>query len=46
MKAAEGRKMIYLVEDDDNIRKLVSYALCKDGFEAKGFSTPAEFGRK
>ena len=35
--------MIYLVEDDDNIRKLVSYALCKDGFEAKGFSTPAEF---
>lgn len=33
--------MIYLVEDDDNIRKLVSYALCKDGFEAKGFSTPA-----
>ena len=35
--------MIYLVEDDDNIRQLVSYALCNVGFEAKGFSTPAEF---
>ena len=30
--------MIYLVEDDDNIRKLVSYALTKEGFEVKGFS--------
>lgn len=35
--------MIYLVEDDDNIRKLVSYALCKEGFEVKEFSSPLEF---
>lgn len=35
--------MIYLVEDDDNIRKLVSYALNKEGFEVKGFSSPLEF---
>lgn len=35
--------MIYLVEDDDNIRKLVSYALCKEGFEVKDFSSPLEF---
>ena len=35
--------MIYLVEDDDNIRKLVSYALTKEGFEVKGFETPHEF---
>lgn len=35
--------MIYLVEDDDNIRKLVSYALCKEGFEIRGFSSPLEF---
>ena len=35
--------MIYLVEDDDNIRKLVSYALCKEGFGIKEFSSPPEF---
>jgi len=35
--------MIYLVEDDDNIRKLVSYALSKEGYEVKGFSSPKEF---
>lgn len=35
--------MIYLVEDDDNIRKLVSYALCKEGFAIKGFSSPLAF---
>ncbi len=35
--------MIYLVEDDDNIRKLVKYALTKDGFDVTGFSAPAEF---
>ncbi len=29
--------MIYLVEDDDNIRKLVNYALSKEGFEVTGF---------
>ena len=35
--------MIYLVEDDDNIRKLVSYALNKEGFEIRGFSCPIDF---
>lgn len=35
--------MIYLVEDDDNIRKLVIYALSKEGFEVKGYSAPKEF---
>lgn len=35
--------MIYLVEDDDNIRKLVSYALTKEGFEVQGHSSPKEF---
>lgn len=35
--------MIYLVEDDDNIRKLVSYALAKEGFEVAGYSKPSEF---
>lgn len=35
--------MIYLVEDDDNIRKLVSYALNKEGYETAGFAAPEEF---
>lgn len=35
--------MIYLVEDDDNIRKLVCYALSKEGFEVQGFTCPKEF---
>lgn len=35
--------MIYILEDDDNIRKLVSYALQKEGFEAEGFPEPKAF---
>lgn len=35
--------MIYLVEDDDNIRKLVCYALEKEGYTVKGFSNPSCF---
>lgn len=35
--------MIYLLEDDENIRKLVCYALTKEGYEAKGFETPSLF---
>lgn len=35
--------MIYLVEDDDNIRKLVCYALSKEGFDVQGFYSPKEF---
>lgn len=35
--------MIYLVEDDDNIRKLVCYALEKDGHSVKGFANPTDF---
>lgn len=34
---------IYLVEDDDNIRKLICYALSKEGHDIVGFPTPAEF---
>lgn len=34
---------IYLVEDDDNIRKLVCYALSREGFEIEGFAEPVEF---
>lgn len=35
--------MISLLEDDDNIRKLVSYALSKEGFDVQGYETPKEF---
>lgn len=34
---------IYFVEDDDNIRKLVCYALTKEGYDVKGFALPHEF---
>ena len=37
--------MIYLLEDDDSIRKLVLYGLDSQGFQAKGFALPAEFWR-
>ena len=35
--------MIYLLEDDDSIRKLVIYALESQGFEAEGFELPSQF---
>lgn len=35
--------MIYLLEDDDSIRKLVVYALESQGYEALGFEQPADF---
>lgn len=35
--------MIYFVEDDANIRKLVCYALAKEGYDIMGLSLPNEF---
>lgn len=35
--------MIYLLEDDDSIRKLVIYALESQQFEARGFDRPQPF---
>ncbi len=35
--------MIYIVEDDDNIRKLVSYALNKEGYSVQEFAMPDDF---
>ena len=37
--------MIYLLEDDDSIRKLVLYGLDSQGFQSKGFALPSEFWR-
>lgn len=34
---------IYVLEDDDNIRKLVCYALSREGYNVNGFSFPSEF---
>ena len=34
---------IYLLEDDDSIRKLVIYALSSQGYEAHGFDCPSDF---
>ena len=35
--------MIYILEDDDSIRKLVVYALNSQGYEAAGFAMPSDF---
>ena len=35
--------MIYFVEDDANIRKLVCYALSKEGLDVLGFEKPSDF---
>ncbi len=35
--------MIYFVEDDDSIRKLVLYSLAGAGLEAEGFALPSRF---
>ncbi len=35
--------LIYLVEDEENIRELVVYTLCASGFEARGFSCAEDF---
>lgn len=35
--------MIYVLEDDRNIRELVVYSLSNAGLNAKGFSLPSEF---
>jgi len=35
--------MIYLLEDDDSIRKLIIYALESQGYEAEGFAVPSAF---
>ena len=35
--------MIYILEDDDSIRKLVIYALESQGMAAEGFDTPERF---
>lgn len=35
--------MIYLVEDDSSIQKLVLYTLNSQGYEAQGFTLPSEF---
>ena len=38
--------MIFLLEDDESIRKLVVYALQSQGFEAEGFAEPTAFWEK
>lgn len=35
--------MIFLLEDDDNIRNFVTYALNNSGLETEGFATPRAF---
>lgn len=38
--------MIFFLEDDDNIRKLVCYALTKEGYDIEGFERPSLFWKR
>lgn len=38
--------MIFFLEDDDNIRKLVCYALNKEGYDIEGFDKPSSFWKR
>ncbi len=38
--------MIFFLEDDDNIRKLVCYALTKEGYDIEGFNKPSLFWKR
>lgn len=40
---SEVTRLIYLLEDDESIRKLVVYALLSQGYKAEGFGTPEDF---
>ena len=35
--------MVYILEDDDNIRKLIKYSLKSQGFEVQDFALPSAF---
>ena len=35
--------MIYIVEDDDSIRELITYTLNSQNMEARSFPRPSEF---
>ncbi|MDY6397249.1 MAG: response regulator transcription factor [Treponema sp.] len=35
--------MVYILEDDDNIRKLINYSLKSQGFEVQDFALPSTF---
>ena len=35
--------MIFILEDDDNIRKLINYSLISQGFQVQDFSLPSAF---
>ena len=37
------KTVIYLVEDDESIRELISYTLNSQGFQAAGFEKPSDF---
>ncbi len=41
-----GSPLIYCVEDDDNIRELICYALKSGGYQAEGFAESGDFWRR
>ena len=43
LEIGKGFTMVFLVEDDDNIRELVIYTLNRSEIEARGFRKPSDF---
>ena len=44
LRSGDGVKaLIYILEDDESIRELVTYTLGSQGLEAEGFARPSEF---
>ena len=43
MEGANKNKKVFIVEDDEDIREIVIYALFSAGFDASGFETGEEF---
>ena len=40
------KKLIYILEDDESIRELISYTLIQTGYQAEGFELPSDFFKK
>lgn len=42
LEASDGRKKILIVDDDDDLREVISWALTKEGYSVSAFHSPSE----
>jgi DNA-binding response OmpR family regulator len=43
MKTESGKKCIYILEDNDDIRELISYLLIEEDYDVRGYPTITSF---